>query len=124
MSALPSHPSPLTIAKESLAMSEKTGDKTFMRMAIGLMALTGLGTLLHAFHEIYRDLMPKRENDKPGRAYLPPRPAEPDEEPQRPRRDDGPESSWVHKARVSERPAEGEKIWAEHRGRQAPARQH
>jgi len=122
MSALPTSPSTLTIAKESLAMSEKTGDKTFMKMALGLMALTGLATIFHACHEIYRDLKPKREADRPARAYPPPRLVEPDEGQYR--RDDGPESSWVHKARVSERPAEGERQWAEQHSRQPQARQH
>ena len=103
-------------------MSEKTGDMTFMRMAIGLMALTGLATIFHTVHEIYRDFKPKRENDKPARAYPPPRLVEPDEE--RYRRDDGPDSSWVHKARVSERPAEGERQWTNHASRQGQTRQH
>ena len=102
-------------------MSEKTGDKTFMRIAIGLMALTGLGTILHAVHEIYRDLVPKRETRRPERAYPPSRQSGPDEDWHR--RDDGPDNSWVRKARVNERPAEGEKVWAEHRGYQAEARQ-
>ena len=103
-------------------MSEKTGDKTFMRIAIGLMALTGLGTILHALHEIYRDLVPKRETDRPARAYPPPRSAGPDEE-QCHRRDDGPDRSWVRKARVNDRPAEGEKVWVEHHSHQAEGRQ-
>ena len=104
-------------------MSEKTGDKAFMRMALGLMALTGLATLIHAVHEIYRDLKPKRENDKPERAYPPPRLVASDEEQHR--RDDGPEDrSWVHKVRLSERAAEGEKLWSEHRQHQGQARYH
>jgi hypothetical protein len=120
---MPIH-NPLAIAKESLAMSEKTGDKNFMRMAIGLMALTGLGTLFHALHEIYRDLKPRRENDKPERAYQPPRPEEYDEEPHRHQRGDSPEKSWVRKARVGERPAEGEKVWADHGSRRNHSRHH
>ena len=122
MTVMPPHPSTLAIAKESLAMSEKTGDKTFMRIAIGLMALTGLGTILHAVHEIYRDLVPKRETRRPERAYPPSRQSDPDEE-QLHRRDDGPDRSWVSKARVNDRPAEGEKVWAEHRSHQDEARQ-
>jgi len=103
-------------------MSEKTGDKAFMKMALGLMALTGLATIFHACHEIYRDLKPKREADRPARAYPPPRLVEPDEGQHR--RDDGPDSSWVHKARVSDRPAEGERLWAERHSHQTQARQH
>ena len=103
-------------------MSEKTGDKTFMRIAIGLMALTGLGTILHAVHEIYRDLVPKRETRNPDRAYPPPRLAGSDEDWHR--RDDGPDNSWVRKARVNDRPAEGERQWADHHSRPAQARQH
>jgi hypothetical protein len=121
MTVMPPHPSTLAIAKESLAMSEKTGDKTFMRIAIGLMALTGLGTILHAVHEIYRDLVPKRETARPTFAKASAGRPEYDEEQHR--RDDGPDRSWVRKARVNERPAEGEKVWAEHRGHQDEARQ-
>lgn len=103
-------------------MSEKTGDKAFMQMALGLMALTGLATLIHAAHEIYRDLKPKRETDRPARAYPTLRLAEPNEEQHR--RDDGPQTSWVSKARVSDRPAERERLWADHNSRQAQVRQH
>jgi hypothetical protein len=122
MNGLPPNPSPLTIAKESLAMSEKTGDKAFMKIALGLMALTGLATLIHACHAIYRDLKPKCDYDRSARAYPPPRLVESGEE--QPRRDDGPDSSWVRKARVSDRPAEGEKVWAERHSHQDSARQH
>ncbi len=118
MSVIPQHTSTLTIAKESLAMSEKTGDKTFQRMALGLMALTGIGTLLHAVHEIYRDMQPKRENSKPG---LPaPAVEQSHERPhaQEPTSDE----SWVRKGRVSELPAEGDRVWAESVSRQAQPR--
>ncbi len=122
MSVLPHQPSPLSIAKESLAMSEQTGDKNFQRMAIGLMAVTGLATFAHVIHEIWRDLRPKREAAKAEPAYQPPRRAEYDDEPGD--HDQGRQRSWVQKSRVSERQAEGEKSWTEHSGRQRPARQH
>lgn len=117
MSVLPTQSNTLTIAKESLAMSERTGDKTFQRMALGLMALTGIGTLLHAVHELYRDVQPRREKAK---AAAQAQPAEAKGEPQPLAHDEIPSQSWVHKARVGERPAEGERLWSEsleHRGR-------
>jgi hypothetical protein len=127
MNALPPSPSTLTLAKESLAMSEKTGDKNFRWMAIGMMALTGLATLFHAGHVIWRDLTAsKRERQNGGADHdqPPPRHAEPEEEPSRHRRDDSPHGSWVDKARVSERPANGEKAWTDQRRRQNQPRQH
>lgn len=118
MSVMPTHSNTLTIAKESLAMSEKTGDKMFQRMAIGFMALTGIGTLLHAIHELYRDVQPKREKAQ----HTPqdhPLEKEPENSPV-----DVASQSWVHKARVSERPAEGERVWSESVKHQGHGRHH
>ena len=101
-------------------MSEKTGDKNFQRMAIGLMALTGLGTLLHAIHEMYRDFKPRQERSK---AELPARPAAIHEDMQR-NHDAAEAESWVQKARVKDRPADAERVWAEAVSRPAQARHH
>ena len=117
---MPPHSNTLSIAKESLAMSEKTGDKNFQRMAIGLMALTGLGTLLHAIHEMYRDLKPKREKVPPA---LPARPAVSNDETEH-RHEANTDESWVQKARVSDRPGEGERAWTESVSRQPQGRHH
>ena len=125
MTALPPYPSSLSLAKESLAMSEKTGDKHFQRMAIGLMALTGIGTLLHLCHEILRDLKPKREKGESGDSNRPHgRPASPPRE-ETPEHAEGTEhrASWVHKARVGER-ADSPRAWTEHAARPGHARQH
>ena len=120
MTALPPHPSSLSLAKESLVMSEKTGDKNFQRMAIGLMALTGIGTLLHLCHEILRDLKPKREKGESGDFTRPPVRQWHDEEPHQLGRTD---QSWVARTGVEERAADGEKRWAEHNSRPHQARQ-
>lgn len=121
MSVIPHNSNTLTIAKESLAMSEKTGDKNFQRMAIGLMALTGLGTLLHAIHEMYRDLKPKREKAKP---ELPACSADEHDQIRQHRHEATPDESWVQKARVGDRPGEGERVWADSISRQTQSRQH
>ena len=101
-------------------MSEKTGDKNFQRMAIGLMALTGIGTLLHLCHQIYLDLKPKREKGESRHSDRPPGQYRQDDEPPQPGR---PDQSWVTRAGVSERTADGEKRWTEHNSRQPQARQ-
>ena len=124
MSVLPQHPSTLSIAKESLAMSEKTGDKNFQRMAIGLMALTGLGTLFHALHQIYRDLKPKYPNDNRSRREPPSSPSPRDEQPYEDRPDDDPKERWVQRTRVGERYADGDKGWAERLGPEEHGRGH
>lgn len=113
MSVLPPHTSTLSIAKESLAMSEKTGDRMFQRMAIAFMALTGIGTLLHAVHEIYRDMQPRREKARTpaSRGFMPAVDAEDASRP--PSLDDITEESHIHRARVSPRPAAGETLWAD-----------
>ena len=102
-------------------MSERTGDKTFQRMALGLMALTGIGTLLHAVHELYRDVQPRREKAK---AAAQAQPAEAKGEPRQLEHDESPSRSWVHKARVGERPAEGERLWSESLEHQGRGRHH
>jgi hypothetical protein len=113
------------IAHDSIGMAKDTGDKTFKLFAIISMGVSGVIALLHSVHMIYRDLRPKREKepDRPERSYQTSRPAEYDDEPPRPARDDAPERSWVSKARVSER-ATGEKRWSEDCGHDRPARQH
>lgn len=123
MNGLPPHNSPMAIAKESIAMSKETGDKTFQIMAMVMMAAGGLATLLHAGHVIYRDMMAgrgrdhRRDDGPPERAASPP-PQEPIEHA---RPEHGP--SWVHKARVGER-TDSPKPWTEHAARPGHARQH
>ncbi len=101
-------------------MSERTGDRNFQRMAIGMMALTGIGTLLHGIHALIRDLQPKREKA----TAAPVRAAEPKEPPPQPAHEEHAETSWVTKARVSDRPAEGERAWSDSVSRQGHARHH
>lgn len=83
-------------------MSEKTGDKNFQRMALGLMALTGLGTLLHAAHEIWRDIKPKREPARQEPPYQPPTPSYAQEQTGGQQHDESPRRSWVETSRVQE----------------------
>ncbi len=118
MSTLPPQPNTLTIAKESLAMSERTGDKNFQRMAIGLMALTGLGTLLHVIHEICRDMQLRRgKTQLPTVEFLPPSAAPP--EPAFYQHAAVPAGGWVHRTRSGEHHPEGERAWTESIARKA-----
>ena len=117
------HNDTMAIAKESIAMSKQTGDKTFQIMAMVMMAAGGLATLLHAGHVIYRDMMAGRVRN-PQRAGEPAeRPiGQPPQEPiEHARSEHGP--SWVHKARVGER-TDSPKAWTEHAARHGHARQH
>jgi hypothetical protein len=121
MNGLPSN-APLTnIAKESLAMSKETGERTFRIVAMVMMAASGLATLLHAGRVIIRDM--NSGKPRPSGVHPPPSPlpAADDRDEEIPA---GPERSWVEKARVGDRTnAEGRR-WAEHCGRQAAARRH
>jgi hypothetical protein len=63
MNGLPPNPSSLTIAKESIAMSKETGDKNFRLMAIAMMVVTGLATVLHVGHMLWRDMNCYRDRD-------------------------------------------------------------
>jgi hypothetical protein len=94
-------------------MSEKTGDKKFQHMAIGLMALTGLATLLHAIHGLYRDLKPKPEPHTSLQSARFSQTAVPLEEPQLQATAQHHDHSWVHRARVSKPRVEGTKTWVQ-----------
>jgi len=118
MSVLPPQSSTLTIAKESLAMSERTGDKSFQRMAIGFMALTGLGTLLHAIHEICRDMQPRRGKVQVAAVEILPAPATPPERAVH-RHEAIPAEGWVNRTRSEERHPEGGRAWVEAVARKA-----
>ncbi|KAJ3077636.1 hypothetical protein HK102_005074 [Quaeritorhiza haematococci] len=107
----------LTVAKESLAMAEKTGDKTFQRMALGLMALTGIGTLLHAVHELYRDIQPRRDKPMPAPVALLANPHS-----ETTPHESQPVSNGGNKPRLSERQADGERLWADTISRQGHGR--
>ncbi len=80
MNGLPPHNGPMAIAKESIAMSKETGDKTFQVMAMVMMAAGGLATLLHAGHVIFRDMTAgrgrnaRRDDGPPERPASPPPP--------------------------------------------------
>jgi hypothetical protein len=122
MNGMPNHNSLTAVAKESIAMSKETGDRSFQVMALVMMVVTGLATMLHAGHVLWRDMKPKRGREHEA--------AEPDRQPRKAeageemRRQDEPEVSWVKKARISERPAEGEKVWAQQRACQDYAGRH
>ena len=54
MNPMPHHAnSTMEVAKETLAMSEKSGDRSMKIMGMILLAMTGLATMLHAGHAIY-----------------------------------------------------------------------
>ena len=123
MNGLPPHNGPMAIAKESLAMSKQTGEKTFQIMAMVMMGVSGLETLWHAGHVIYRDMTAGRRSQERDATQANRQASPPREEP--PEHADGIEhrASWVHKARVAER-ADGPKAWTEHAARPGHARQH
>jgi hypothetical protein len=120
MNGLPPHNAPMALAKESIAMSKQTGDKTFQIMAMVMMAAGGLATLLHAGHVIYRDMTAGRRRDD-GPTVRPARPSR--EEPPEHAAATDHQGSWVHKARVAER-ASSPKPWVEQAARTGHARQH
>ena len=72
MSSMPTENSPLSVAKESMAMSRESGDRTFKIMALIMMGGTGIAALLHAMHLVYRDMCPKREAREYGNTPPPP----------------------------------------------------
>ena len=118
------HNGPMAIAKESLAMSKQTGEKTFQIMAMVMMGVSGLATLWHAGHVIYRDMNAGRGRDHRRDDGPPVRPASPSkEEPPEHEAGTDHQGSWVHKARVAER-ASSPKPWVEHAARPGHARQH
>jgi hypothetical protein len=119
MNAMPprTHSDTFNVAQDTLVLSEKSGDRTLKLFGLALLAVSGLATVLHAGHAIYRDIFGAKAKGQRGRGEgsSPARPeqgatatgeAEPNDHDQR---------SWVHKARLTDRP-EGEKRWAEHRG--------
>jgi hypothetical protein len=111
----PHNPNPLTVAQESMKMGKESGDRYFKFIALAMMAATGLATLLHGVHVVWRDMREDRRNARDDRRH-PPRVDAPHaehgtEEPD-PRSHD--ERSWVHKARLTERP-DGERRRAEQR---------
>ena len=123
MNGLPPHNAPMALAKESLAMSKETGEKTFQIMAMVMMGVSGLATLWHAGHVIYRDMTAGRRSHERD-AGPPDRPAGPPrEEPSEHAAGSGHTGSWVHKARVAER-ASSPKPWVEHAARPGHARRH
>ena len=79
------------------------------------MAATGLATLLHGVHVVWRDMRDDRRNAREDRRHLvtayPPHKVEAADEPDVPGDD---ERSWVRKARLTERP-DGERRRAEPR---------
>ena len=123
MTGMPHHNPLSAIAHDSIGMAKDTGDKKFQLFAMVAMAVSGLVAILHSVHMIYRDLKPKRENDKPERSYQsPPQALYVDEPPHL--QEGGTQRSWVQKARVSEQPAESEKRWTKHCGQPAQSRHH
>jgi hypothetical protein len=73
MTGMQPHDTPLAVAKESMAMGKESGDRTFKIMAIAMMAVTGLATLFHAVHTLWRDVRDERRNSREnGRSPPPP----------------------------------------------------
>ena len=123
MNGLPPHNAPMALAKESIAMSKQTGEKTFQIMAMVMMGVSGLATLWHAGHVIYRDMTSGRRNQERDAIQANRQASPPREEPPEHSTGTDRQGSWVHKARVAERPS-SPKPWVEHAARPGHARQH
>jgi hypothetical protein len=113
MNPMPPHASStLDVAKETLAISEKSGDRSIKILGLMMLAMTGLATMMHAGHAIYRDLFAAKGKGDHGRGDPSP-PKAPsqstaiEETPSR-RQDTAAEASWVRKARLTERASAGE----------------
>jgi hypothetical protein len=58
------HTDPLTIAKESMAMSKETGSQVFQTVAMVSMVAMALASLTSAGHVLLRDLNRKYDAEK------------------------------------------------------------
>jgi hypothetical protein len=106
MTGMP-QPNPLHVAKESLTMAEKSGDRGLKLFGYVMLGITGLGTFLHSVRTLYRDW---REDHRRQRSA--PRPVEPPEIPEYPRLathdDDRPRGKWTQRAELADREPTGE----------------
>jgi hypothetical protein len=110
-------------AKETLGLAEKSGDRSIKIMGLIMLGMTGLATMLHAGHAIYRDLFAGKARKDQGPSY----PATPKARPESPAIDEAPhqgaEQSWVRKARLTEREPAGEQARPAYRDRHGHAHQ-
>jgi hypothetical protein len=68
MSGMTPHSNPLDIAKQSWEMSKKEpNDRVFKLLTIGMLALTGLSTMVHAARTLWRDVKASRREHERGR---------------------------------------------------------
>ena len=117
----------MEVAKETLAMSEKSGDRSMKIMGMILLGMTGLATVLHAGHAIYRDLFAaKGKNVQKDNDPSPPNVAHQffgrtAEEGEGERCAPGAEGSWVRKARLTDRAPAGEQARPSYRDRHGHA---
>ena len=127
---MPPHTSTLNVARETLALSEKSGDRTLKLFGLTMAIVAGLGTMLYAGHVLWRDTFGRKASRDHGRNGGQPPPAPDraehggtaiDETPYR-HQDRGTGRNWVSKARVAE--PDGEPARAAHHGRHGPGRQH
>ncbi len=120
MNPLPQHANnTLDVAKQTLAISEKSGDRTLRIFGYIMLAVTGLGTLIHASHAIYRDLFSKKAQGEHGQSHRGPERTprhNDDDEPQAASNANGQQGSWVRKARLTERQPAGDHARAAYRG--------
>ncbi len=119
----------MEVAKETLAMSEKSGDRSMKIMGMILLAMTGLATMLHAGHAIYRDLFAARgKKVQKGDDSPPPNAAHPffgrtAEEGAGESGAPGTEGSWVRRAGLTDRAVGGEHARPAYRDRHGHAHQ-
>ncbi len=110
MSGLPPTQSTLSLARETISLGEKSGDRSFKLLGLLLMGATAIGTLFHTTRMLLKDLRADRHQTK-----TTPRPVEDDHEnpdfsvkrtrhhPD-PEHDDKTDLTWGQKAERSGRP--------------------
>jgi hypothetical protein len=116
MNALPPHAETFKVAKDTLALSEKSGDRTLKLLGLAMLIVTGAATALHAGHALYRDLLGGKGRGQRARGEGPP--PEPAHGASAPGavtsadEDAKPQRQWTRTTGLTHRPREGEAPWA------------
>lgn len=124
MNPLPQHANyTLDAAKETLGIAEKSGDRSIKILGLLMLGMTGLATMLHAGHAIYRDLFAGkgRKGEGPSHPSTPKSHQESLDIDETPHQGAEAERSWVRRAGLGERVPAGEHARPVHRDRQSHA---
>src|SRR5947209_12402497 len=102
MSGMPPQHNTLTVAQESIKMGKETGDRTFKIMGMIMLAATGIGTLLHAAHMLWRDWRDERRHGRETNRSQPP-PEVPGYPAVAEGDEPGPQRRWAHRPELASR---------------------